>query len=68
MSIQLGEKDDFIELIIRPERKENLIAILLIVPVIGILVMFGKLIEQAITETLHPFFIVALYIILVVSI
>lgn len=58
MGIQLDRKDGFIELTIRPERKETLIAILLVVPVLGILVMFGKLIEQAITETLHPFFMI----------
>ncbi|KYG81464.1 hypothetical protein EV198_1646 [Roseivirga ehrenbergii] len=59
MGIQLDMKDGFIELTIRPERKETLIAILLVVPIVGILVMCGKLIEQALTDTLHPFFIVA---------
>tara|TARA_R110000796_G_scaffold96719_1_gene202755 strand:- start:139502 stop:140017 length:516 start_codon:yes stop_codon:yes gene_type:complete len=59
MGIQLDKKDGFIELIIRPERKEVLIAILLTFPMLGILVLLGMLMEQVVTGVIHPFFIVA---------
>uniref|UniRef100_UPI0040485E70 hypothetical protein n=1 Tax=Roseivirga sp. TaxID=1964215 RepID=UPI0040485E70 len=59
MSIQLDKKEGIIELTIRPERKEVLIAILITAPVIGILVILGKLVEQALKGTLHPFFMIA---------
>ena len=58
MSIQLDKKEGFIELTIRPERKEVLIAILLTFPMLGILVLLGMLMEQVVTGAIHPFFIV----------